>query len=148
MARSLLESVNWAVPADAFRAVASPALAAWLDANETRMLRVIENVRLAMNAVAQARQIRARRDLRQAQPQRVTYKGKPYNLLWSGPTKHGQRARLQFLDGSKDFWVDAALISGASHSTGDRAPRGKYLCDECGEYVVPGTSCWETGMRH
>lgn len=78
---------------------------------------------------------------------RVTYKGRQYNLLWSGPTKHGERAHLQFTDGSKDFWVDAHLVSGAS-SSGPRPPRGKYECPECGEYVTPGTVCWETGMRH
>lgn len=75
----------------------------------------------------------------------VTYKGRPYRLLWQGQTKYGERAHLQFVDGSKDFWVDASLVSGAS---GPRPPRGKYECDECGEYVVPGTICWETGMRH
>lgn len=90
----------------------------------------------------------AARHLDAAQPKRVTYKGRTYNLLWSGPTKHGERAHLQFTDGSKDFWVDAHLVSGASQSAGPRPPRGKYECPECGEYVVPGTVCWETGMRH
>lgn len=25
---------------------------------------------------------------------------------------------------------------------------GRYLCDECGDYVDAGTSCWETGHTH
>lgn len=25
---------------------------------------------------------------------------------------------------------------------------GRYECDECGEFVTPGTTCWETGCRH
>jgi formylmethanofuran dehydrogenase subunit E len=25
---------------------------------------------------------------------------------------------------------------------------GEIDCDECGEYVQPGTTCWETGMIH
>jgi len=98
----------------------------------------------------------AARHLEAAQPKRVTYKGRTYNLLWSGPTKHGDRAHLQFTDGSKDFWVDAHLVSGDSPSGGYTSrprgpygpPRGKYECPECGEYVVPGTICWETGARH
>jgi hypothetical protein len=36
-------------------------------------------------------------------------------------------------------------------ATKKRAP-GKslrpYECEECGEFVRPGTSCWETGMAH
>jgi hypothetical protein len=37
---------------------------------------------------------------------------------------------------------------GGGHSYDRRAPRGKYECEECGEYVTPGTRCWETGMMH
>lgn len=36
-----------------------------------------------------------------------SYKGRRYTLLWTGKTKFGMRAHLQFTDGSKDFWVDA-----------------------------------------
>ena len=25
---------------------------------------------------------------------------------------------------------------------------GTYECEECGDYVRPGTRCWETGMGH
>lgn len=32
---------------------------------------------------------------------------------------------------------------------GSAAKRGKiYECGECGEYVTPGTKCWETGVTH
>jgi hypothetical protein len=24
----------------------------------------------------------------------------------------------------------------------------RYECDECGEYVYPGSRCWETGLEH
>lgn len=30
----------------------------------------------------------------------------------------------------------------------DRAENRAYTCDECGDFVVPGTRCWETGMSH
>jgi len=101
--------------------------------------------------------IAARVAARHMAAKQVTYKGRQYNLLWSGPTKYGERARLQFLDGSKDFWVDAHLVSGGtstpvSYTPSGTRPRlrrdGTYLCDECGDYVKPGTSCWETGLRH
>ncbi|MBX9680142.1 MAG: hypothetical protein K2X38_15385, partial [Gemmataceae bacterium] len=52
-----------------------------------------------------------------------SYKGKKYRVLYIGKTKFGQRARLQFMDGSKDFWVDAKAVSlslnGAEFSLGD-----------------------------
>jgi hypothetical protein len=43
----------------------------------------------------------------------VGYKGKNYKLLYEGKTKFGVRAHLAFMDGSKDFWVDAKLLEGA-----------------------------------
>lgn len=46
----------------------------------------------------------------------VSYKGKTYRLLWTGSTKYGQRSHLQFMDGSKDFWVAASLTSEAVQS--------------------------------
>lgn len=38
--------------------------------------------------------------------------------------------------------------AGGSHSRRRRGPGGSYECEECGDYVRPGTSCWETGMMH
>lgn len=43
--------------------------------------------------------------------QTATYKGRNYKLLWSGKTKYGNRAKLGFFDGSKEFWVDASLVT-------------------------------------
>lgn len=81
----------------------------------------------------------------------VTYKGRQYNLLFKGQTKFGYKAKLAFLDGSKEFWVDASEISGSGARRTSGTSRGRsqrYICDECEEWVTPGTSCWETGMRH
>lgn len=64
----------------------------------------------------------------------VLYKGKPYKVLYYGPTKFGQRARLQFFDGSKDFWVDASLVS-PGRGTGYSRPYGgggSGRCRGCG----------------
>ena len=41
----------------------------------------------------------------------VGYKGRTYRLLFMGATKYGQRAHLQFSDGSNDFWVAADLVT-------------------------------------
>lgn len=41
----------------------------------------------------------------------ATYKGRKYLLEWSGKTKYGERAHLWFMDQSKDFWVDAKLLT-------------------------------------
>jgi hypothetical protein len=83
--------------------------------------------------------------------QLAKYKGKTYRVLFLGPTKYGERARLQFMDGSKDFWVDARLVDvvkGTPQQRGRRRPGGRYECPECGDWVTPGTRCWETGMIH
>lgn len=40
----------------------------------------------------------------------ATYKGRKYKLAWSGKTKFGEKAKLQFFDGSKEFWVDLSLV--------------------------------------
>lgn len=41
----------------------------------------------------------------------VSYKGRRYRLAWYGSTeKYGLRAKLQFTDGSTEFWVDAEMI--------------------------------------
>lgn len=64
--------------------------------------------------------------------QTVSYKGRSYRLLWQGGTKYGERAHLAFMDGSKDFWVDAALVSGASASRSHasaRRSRGEWLAN-------------------
>jgi hypothetical protein len=93
--------------------------------------------------------------LRQAADKGVAlYKGRTYRVLFLGPTKFGERARLQFMDGSKDFWVDAALVQKTNPPPRScpvparRNPNRKYECEECGEFVFPGTSCWETGCIH
>ncbi len=42
----------------------------------------------------------------------ATYKGRTYICLWSGKTKTGKdMAKLGFMDGSKQFWVDLAAVS-------------------------------------
>jgi hypothetical protein len=48
------------------------------------------------------------------------------------------------------FLEEAAPKKPAS-SLGQNRPRGfggRYECPECGDYVYPGTSCWETGCTH
>ena len=66
------------------------------------------------------------------------YKGKTYRLAWQGQTKFGERAKLMFLDGSKEFWVAAGTIKDAPAPTGIRhgSPHGRFNqwghCWECG----------------
>lgn len=78
----------------------------------------------------------------------ATYKGKTYRLMWEGKTKFGDKAKLAFLDGSKEFWVDRNLISHAAApqrmSAGTMRERG--FCNECGERILSKTQhCWEVG---
>lgn len=76
----------------------------------------------------------------------VTYKGRQYKQLFVGPTKFGRRAKLAFLDGGTEFWVDAKLVSpvSAGKSHAPRAARsGKSLktCRVCGGNEVNQTEC-------
>jgi hypothetical protein len=41
----------------------------------------------------------------------VIYKGRRYGVLFIGNTKYGPRAHLEYLDGTKDFWIDADLVT-------------------------------------
>lgn len=59
----------------------------------------------------------------------ATYKGRTYRLVFIGDTKFGRRAKLAFMDGSKEFWVDASTVSEGGSSSGSR---GGNVCGECG----------------
>ncbi len=70
--------------------------------------------------------------------QTVDYKGHRYNLLWKGATKYGERAKLEFRDGTKQFWVDACLVSEPRQHT------GRGTCEHCGEQCNPKyRTCFE-----
>lgn len=83
--------------------------------------------------------------------QTATYKGKTYNLAYIGQTKYGRRAKLAFLNGSKEFWVDASLVTvgGAAKSRAKSSTSlsgGWWECRCCGEENKPGArNCWECG---
>lgn len=75
----------------------------------------------------------------------VSYKGKNYRLRWAGTTKFGQKAKLSFLDGSREFWVDLALIGPGTSTTSTRSRGGRGKCENCGERAhcctSPGCNC-------
>jgi len=39
---------------------------------------------------------------------KAQYKGHEYLVLYWGPTKRGERVKLAFMDGNKQFWADAS----------------------------------------
>jgi hypothetical protein len=57
----------------------------------------------------------------------ATYKGRTYRLLFIGTTKFGQKAKLGFMDGSKEFWVDSNLVTVGGTPTAQRPYRD---CDD------------------
>lgn len=77
-----------------------------------------------------------------------------YVVAWAGKTRYGDRLKLRSRDGSFEFWASPDQCGPALHGGGSSrgrsrgAPRGMYECEECGEYVRPGTRCWETGATH
>lgn len=74
----------------------------------------------------------------------ATYKGRTYLLRFLGTTKFGLKAKLAFLDGSKEFWVDSNLIaetnapptSASASSSNGRSSRRRLSdddrCEACG----------------
>ena len=57
------------------------------------------------------------------------------NVVWSG-------------NGIALCAIDQRASGRSRHASNNRPPRGKIECDECGDYVTPGSTCWETGCRH
>lgn len=54
--------------------------------------------------------------------------------------------RIFQVDGRDMVYGYLAPKAVRGHSGGRRG--GRWECDECGEYVTPGTRCWETGLIH
>ncbi len=81
--------------------------------------------------------------------QTATYKGKTYRLLWTGATKFGKRAKLAFMDGSSEFWVDASAVSvsGASAPAKytPKASRSNRMrtCSRCGGNEANQVECMD-----
>lgn len=77
------------------------------------------------------------------------YRGRKYRLAWRGQTKYGERAKLQFFDGSREFWVDAGAItistdSPKSYSFGRRSGAYSHECWACREARAEGKeACWQ-----
>lgn len=79
----------------------------------------------------------------------ATYKGRTYKLLFLGDTKYGRRAHLSFMDGSKDFWVDASLVTAGGSYT-PTASRGRSYSRDCCGYPCPvtGKKCTPSNPCH
>jgi hypothetical protein len=64
----------------------------------------------------------------------ASYKGKTYRCLYTGQTKFGRKAKLSFLDGSKEFWVDLSLVTvDVPAPSSSRGSRSGNVCAECGK---------------
>lgn len=68
----------------------------------------------------------------------------------SGESKTEKISRVLWSGDGITFCAIVKLTSGAAgtyrRSSGRRS--GRYECEECGDMVESGTSCWETGMQH
>lgn len=78
------------------------------------------------------------------------YKGRKYRLLYSGPTKYGRRAKLAFMDGTKEFWVAADLVretqGGSGYTPAVRDSRG-YVTERGHHDGYCGYPCPVSGLR-
>lgn len=71
----------------------------------------------------------------------ATYKGRKYLLKFLGKTKFGRRAKLAFLDGSKEFWVSADLVTeGGEEETPSVGPARRTRGYSARPYS-PGCGC-------
>lgn len=63
------------------------------------------------------------------------YKGRKYRLLYLGPTKFGKKAKLGFIGGTKEFWVDANLVTVTTGAVLRRPGRVREedQCELCGK---------------
>lgn len=78
----------------------------------------------------------------------ATYKGRTYKLLFSGKTKFGNKAKLGFMDGSKEFWVDLGLITEGSSEVSRTRPNSVRTtrlrtCPRCGGNEQNQIDCGE-----
>lgn len=62
----------------------------------------------------------------------VSYKGRNYTVVFAGTTKFGEKAKLSFLDGSKEFWVDLSLCSAPAASQSNTSSRPRRNWRPCG----------------
>lgn len=76
---------------------------------------------------------------RPSMPEVVSYKGRPYRCLWRGEGKFQneegvtpRRAKLEFMDGSKSFYVDEDKLEPYVQSEAARERAPKKRCWECG----------------
>ena len=71
-------------------------------------------------------------------PEVVSYKGRPYRCTWRGKSKFDdtQRAKLEWMDGSKSFYVDASKLETYVQSEAARERAEKRQCWECGRMVT------------
>lgn len=79
-----------------------------------------------------------------------SYKGRPYRLVWRGKTKFGRRARLEFMDGSKEFWVAEEaidLVDVPRRSAYSSRPRRRPTCPTCLDMHDGGTICPDCGQE-
>lgn len=82
------------------------------------------------------------------QTRTCTYKGKAYRLLYIGQTKFGRKAKLSFMDGSKEFWVDASQVTEggsirtASRPSSSRNPRTGCSCGSR-DGMIQETDCFQ-----
>lgn len=78
------------------------------------------------------------------------YKGRKYRLAFIGQTKFCRRAKLEFFDGSKEFWVAADAVSitenSPAKSSGFKRSR-RPSCWTCRDIHDGGTICPDCGQE-
>lgn len=90
----------------------------------------------------------------------VVYKGRKYHLMWNGMTRYGERCKLRFMTGFREFWVDADKVSGLPTSktatvrnadNGDNCPweSSARVPDDGSrrDYIDAGGKWMDTGTR-
>lgn len=95
------------------------------------------------------------RKITEADGRKARYTGKSgktatYRVLYAGPTKYGERAKLGAMDGSFDFWADVSEIDllpeGTTPSPAGHHPSGRERCAECYDRYATTTATDSSGL--
>ena len=77
------------------------------------------------------------------------YKGRHYLVLYMGRTKFGCRAKLAYVDGSKEFWCNASdvVVLDSQERRSTRRPSQEPVCRTCRGIHDGGTICPDCGQE-
>lgn len=69
-------------------------------------------------------------------------------VIWSSEDGREHLCALASDDPAEPTVAAATTTTPTRERRGALKAKERYECSECGDFVMPGTTCWETGARH